>query len=245
MAKSSHKGRSYEFFMLGLSLYAIAAFCVEALVPLEDAPRQVLAYADLVLCVLFLADFIRSVRRAPDRPRYLLTWGWLDLLSSVPTIPFFRLARAARVARILRVLRAVRSAKTIAAFATRRRAESAAYAMAFICLMLVVLGSAAELHVEAGTDSPIHTAADALWWSIGTLTTVGYSDLHPVTAEGRLIGILLMTAGVALLGTLTGLLASWFLAPDREHEDADIHEVRKELAALRRLIEESVASRRG
>lgn len=236
--------RSYDLFILGLSLYAIMAFAVEALAPLEEAPRQVLAYADLALCAVFLFDFGRSLWRAPNRGRYLVTWGWLDLLSSVPTLPFLRLARFARVARILRVLRAVRSAKTIASFATRRRAERAAYAMAFVCLLLVVLGSAAELHVESGTDSPIRTAADALWWSMGTLTTVGYSDLHPVTAEGRLIGILLMIAGVALLGTMTGLLASWFLAPGMEHEDADIEAVRKELASLRTLIEENIATRR-
>jgi voltage-gated potassium channel len=236
--QSGRRARAYEFFMLGLSLFSIAAFLVEALVPMGEPVHQVFAYADLIFCAAFLVDFGRSVVRAPARLHYLVTWGWLDLVSSIPTLPFLRLARAARIARLVRVLRAVRGAKTVALFATHRRAESAAYVLAFGCLLLVVLGSAAALHVESGSESSIRTAGDAVWWSIGTLTTVGYSDLHPVTAEGRLIGILLMTAGVAVLGTLTGLLASWFLAPQEAGRDAETKALIEEIAALRAVIEE-------
>ena len=229
--------KPYELFILGLSLYAIGQFVLEAFVPVGPDARVVMACADLAICVVFFADFVRSVRIAPRRWSYLVTWGWLDLLSAIPTLPFLRLARAARVLRILRVLRAARSAKSVVAFAAHKRAESAAYVVAFLCLLLAITGSAAVLHVELGTASPIRTPADAFWWAIGTVGTIGYRDLSPVTAEGRVIGVLLMAAGIALFGTLTGLLTSWFMAPEQKEQSADIDTILREVRELRSLVE--------
>jgi len=236
--------KPYELFILGLSLYAIGQFVVEAFAPVGPGARAVLALADFGICLVFLADFARSVWMAPSRWRYLLTWGWLDFLSAVPTLPFLRLARAARVLRIVRVLRAVRSTRNVVAFATHKRAESAAYVAAFLCLLLVITGSAAVLHVELAATSPIRTPGDALWWAIGTVGTVGYRDLNPVTAEGRVIGVVLMAAGIALFGTLTGLLTSWFMAPEQRDQSTDLEALLREVRELRSLVEDRVPAGR-
>ena len=59
-------------------------------------------------------------------------------------------------------------------------------------------------------DATITTFADALWWVLTTITTVGYGDRYPVTTEGRLVAAGLMIAGIAVLGTVTATIASWF-----------------------------------
>ncbi|HSR34427.1 MAG TPA: ion transporter, partial [Anaerolineae bacterium] len=61
-----------------------------------------LEYADNAICVVFFGDFLYSLSRAPDRWRYFRTWGWMDLLSSVPAIEGLRIGRLARIFRILR-----------------------------------------------------------------------------------------------------------------------------------------------
>ena len=66
----------------------------------------------------------------------------------------------------------------------------------------------------------IKTASDAIWYTYVTITTVGYGDTFPVTNLGRLIGMGIMTAGVALFGTLTGYLANAFLAPPKKKAPA-------------------------
>jgi len=76
--------------------------------------------------------------------------------------------------------------------------------------------SIAILQVETDPRSNIKTAEDALWWSYTTITTVGYGDLYPVTAEGRLIAIVVMTFGVGLFGTFTAYIASVFVKPKEE-----------------------------
>jgi voltage-gated potassium channel len=87
--------------------------------------------------------------------------------------------------------------------------------------VLLALASISILHFEHDLPAAnIHTPDDALWWSLSTITTVGYGDRYPVSAEGRAVGALLMIAGVGLFATLSGVIAAWFLSPrtDREEE---------------------------
>jgi voltage-gated potassium channel len=82
-----------------------------------------------------------------------------------------------------------------------------------VAILVMVTASVAVLQFETTDSANIKTAEDALWWAMTTMTTVGYGDRFPVTTEGRLVAAVLMCAGVGLFGTLSGLLAAWFVAP--------------------------------
>jgi len=111
--------------------------------------------------------------------------------------------------------------------------------------MVVFLAALAELDAERdAADATITTFGDALWWSLATVTTVGYGDAYPVTATGRLVAGGLMLAGIALLGVVTASLASWLVQRVSEIEEEseaatrrDLALLRTELAALRRELE--------
>jgi len=103
--------------------------------------------------------------------------------------------------------------------------------------MLVVVCSIAVLHFETTRDANIRTAEDAVWWSFATITTVGYGDRYPVTSEGRFVAVILMCAGVGLFGTLSGFLATWFLGHRHDDHESDLAALRKEISALREMIE--------
>jgi voltage-gated potassium channel len=88
----------------------------------------------------------------------------------------------------------------------------------------------------------IKTASDAIWYTYVTITTVGYGDLFPVTNLGRVIGMSIMTAGVALFGTFTGYLANVFLAPPKKKAPATQasgldEDAKAKLAELKQLVE--------
>jgi voltage-gated potassium channel len=86
--------------------------------------------------------------RSKNRYRYFFTWGWLDLLSSIPAVHLARWARTARVIRIVRVLRGLRATKLIATLVIRRRARNAALAGSLIALLLVVFCRRPRVSVE-------------------------------------------------------------------------------------------------
>jgi voltage-gated potassium channel len=125
----------------------------------------------------------------------------------------------------------------------RNRAGTAVYLVAFLIILVLEFGSLAVLAVEHGVPgSNIETAGDALWWTIVTIATVGYGDLYPVTGTGRLLGIFVITLGVALFGVVTGFLANRFVEPaNKSTEDSvagqeaiDLEFLMSEVKALRR-----------
>lgn len=226
----------YQLFMLVLCLYSLGILAFQASRPIEPTTIIILDYADTFICVLFFADFLNSFIRADNKWRYLRTWGWLDLLSSIPTIDLARWGRAARVLRIFRVMRGLRVTQLFASLVMRRRAENAILAAFLVALMLVIFGSIAILHFESLPESNIKVAEDAIWWSFATITTVGLTDRFPLSSEGRLVAVLLMSAGIGLFGVFSGFLASWFIGEEKHTGNAELVEIRAELGRLRELL---------
>jgi voltage-gated potassium channel len=225
------RAHGYQLFMLALCVYAILALAVERFFALSPGTRELLDYSDIGVCVIFAIDFLGSLAAAKNRWKYFWTWGWIDLLSSVPTVSVLRLGRTARIVRIFRVLRGVRATKVLSSFVLERRSEDTLLAVVLISFLLTILASASVLHFETMPESNIKTADDALWWAYATMATVGYGDRVPVTWEGRLIGALLMAAGVGIFGTLSGFVAAWFLAPTARKNRSEIEMLRQESAA--------------
>ncbi len=105
-----------------------------------------LQVADTVACALFFGDFLNSFWRAPNRWRYMYTWGWLDLLSSIPVFDVARWGRAARIARLLRLLRGVKATMLITQVLLGRRRESATLAAGLVLMLLLVSASVLDPH---------------------------------------------------------------------------------------------------
>jgi voltage-gated potassium channel len=109
----------------------------------------------------------------------------------------------------------------------------AATVLLLFCASLTVLDAE-----RANPDANIHNFADALWWSSTTITTVGYGDHFPVTAQGRLVASGLMLGGIALLGIVTASIASWLIERVAEAEETAEAATRNDLAVLTLEIRE-------
>lgn len=208
----SERPSAWQLVLLILSIYVLVALTIEVALPLSDSTRTILNAVDAGICVVFLLDFAIQFARA-ERKLHYMKWGWLDLISSIPTIDGLRWARLARITRLLRVFRTVRSAKVLARSFGENRASTSLAVLLLVCFTLILGSSLLILEVERTPDAKITNPQDALWWSFATITTVGYGDLFPVTTAGRIIGAVLMTAGVGLFGTVTAAVGAWMLRP--------------------------------
>uniref|UniRef100_UPI00037C176A potassium channel family protein n=1 Tax=Nocardiopsis chromatogenes TaxID=280239 RepID=UPI00037C176A len=128
--------------------------------------------------------------------------NWFDLV--VIVLPVLRPLRLVQVILVLGFI------NKRARMVTLRR--SVAWYAGAGAVLLVVCAALAVLDAERGAPGAVITDfPEALWWAATTVTTVGYGDFYPVTLWGRVVAIVLFTAGIALLGVVTGTLASWFV----------------------------------
>jgi voltage-gated potassium channel len=234
----------YLLFILTLSVLAVVALAISAFGRASEDTRAILGYADKAACLLFFVDFLVLLVRSENRWRYFAAWGWLDLISSIPGTDLFRLGRTTRVLRILRVLRGLKAARALTVFILHRRAQSTFLAALLVAILLIVFSSSAILQFETSPEANIRTPEDAIWWAVVTVTTVGYGDKFPLSAEGRLVAILLMTAGVGLFGMFSGFVAAWFLeAPQHPSAESQVlARLEEEVRKLREQLEKSGAT---
>lgn len=193
--------------------------------------------------VAFILDFLLRFTLAPKKFAYLRR-NWLTALSLLlPAMRIFRLGRILRVFRASRGLRLVRAVGSVNRGVKALRASmgrrGVSYVMSFT-LIVAFTGAAAMLAFEPeGREAGgFESYWDALWWTAMMLTTIG-SDYWPVTAEGRLVCLLISIYSLGILGYITATLASFFVGRDAEDESAEvagahtIQALRRDITALR------------
>lgn len=193
-----------------LSFYVLGALLIETFWDLPRETAKLLHYFDNIICLFFLVEFTYNFFKAESKIQYM-KWGWIDMLASIPMIEFLRFGRIFQLIRLLRIVLAFRTAQHLVSHVFNNKAKGTLTTALVLALLLIIFSSISILQVETAPNSNILTAEDALWWAYTSITTVGYGDKYPVTPEGRMIAVVLMTFGVGLFGTFTAYLASLFL----------------------------------
>jgi voltage-gated potassium channel len=209
MNSSENKLGFFNLLIIALSIYVLLALLIDTFFKLPTEISNLLSIIDDGICVVFLFEFCFRFYHAEKKLQFM-KWGWIDLISSIPALPLARFGRLFRLIRLLRVLRAFRSTRILLHHIFRNRVQGTMTAVSIVTLLVVMFSSISILIVETDPASNIKSAEDAIWWSLVTVTTVGYGDKFPITTEGRIIGVILMFVGVGIFGTFTAYLASWF-----------------------------------
>ncbi len=170
------------------------------------------AIANWTIWACFATDLaVRTAQARGQWRRYLLT-HWYDVaIVGVTVIPYLLPIRALRSMHAIRILRAARViVYAVRVWHTAIRIWQGLIGRQMIVAMPVVVtaGATGIWFAESGTNSTLGNFGDALWWAMVTVTTVGYGDIAPVTAAGRVIAAALMVVGIALFGIVTANIAS-------------------------------------
>lgn len=184
---------------------------LSALLPLVIAPQPgnpVSVAIGIVSWLVFVVDFAVHERLLR---RYLHTnLGRFDLAIVVLTAPWFLLPGTHAAGGFIVVLRLARLARLVVANRPARQLFARLGQVAVVALSVMVGGAVVAYYAEHAINPEFATFGDSLWWSVVTLTTVGYGDIVPETLTGRTAAVMIMLTGVAVLGLLAGSLASFF-----------------------------------
>ncbi len=187
---------------------------------------------------IFIAEFSSRLWAATSRRDYL-RGPWIDLVSCIPPVPWVRFFSLLRLLRLVRAFAGVgRALGTLDRLARHR-----GLIWLLVAWFGVMLLSAVGLYLsEEGVNEAIDGPLDALWWGLTTMTTVGYGDVIPTTAEGRISAAVLMILGIGLYSAITAMLTSFLIAGDHDTDMADQLERLSVLHAEGRLTDEEYAA---
>ena len=236
--KQSQRFIFYHIIVALIGLLSVFLVGAEALTKPDDKMHQLIQFFDVAICVLLLMDFIGSFIAAPNRWKYFFTWGWLDLISSIPALPLARIGRMVQVVRVIRLIRAFKTTRLITSLVFSKRGENTLLGVLLVAIILVVTCSAFVLHFERNSGGNIRTAQDALWWSVATITKSGFGDHYPITNEGRFVAVVMMVSGLGLLGLFSGYVATWIMGAEPDATKADIKGLEERLDRIEQMLDE-------
>lgn len=228
--------------MIALILANVAAVALETVPSLWAQYQRAFQLFDTMSVGIFTAEYALRVWSSAEhvgaqgrnafakRLRYIASpLAIVDLLA---ILPFYLGAfvsldlRALRIFRLLRLFKLVRYSPAITSLSRVFVRERHALFAAFLIMIGILFVSATLAHLVEGEAQPeaFGTIPDALWWSLATLTTVGYGDVVPVTDLGRVLGSFVMVIGFAFYAVPIGIIASGFA--DEVHQRAFVVPVR-------------------
>jgi len=214
---------------LGLGgILFLVAYALPIIRPaLSGAIRAVCDGIIATLWVAFIIDYLVRLYLARDK-RFFIRHNLIDLIALA--LPMLRPLRLLRLVALLGMF------SRLGAHSLRGRIMTY---VAGGALMMVLVGGLAV--TEAERDAPgatIRSFGTGLWWAMQAVTTVDFGEVQPVTVVGRLIAIVLMLTGVALVGTVTAVLASWLVEKVTDQADPDSPATAGEIGKLSKEIDQ-------
>jgi voltage-gated potassium channel len=199
MASVAH--RVWNETLTVLALAFLIAFSYPAFVdPIPTSTQTLLNIVQWVSWIAFAIDLIYGLSKSENKVKYLKKH---PLEIAAVLFPFLRPLRLMRVISFGGL--AIQKIAIGRQFAITIKVLIASIFIAYISAVQITIS---ERAVEG---SNIKNFGDGLWWAITTVTTVGYGDRYPTTAEGKLLAVVLMFMGISLVGVITASVAAWFV----------------------------------
>ncbi|MGS2761283.1 ion transporter [Sinomicrobium sp. M5D2P9] len=209
-------GRIFDIVILFLILLSIFIVMMESVTEFDKKYHDILLISEWIITVIFTIEYILRIITIKKPWNYIFSfYGIIDLVAILPmylsyfftnthVLATIRSLRLLRVFRILKLMRFIGEASQLLSALKASRAKIAVF-LYTVLIVSVVIGSLMFL-VEEGEDSGFTSIPRSIYWTIVTLTTVGYGDIAPQTELGQLIAVFIMILGYGIIAVPTGIV---------------------------------------
>lgn len=207
------KNLIYDVSMAILSLIAIIVLLLEFSLKFNNTVQRMLTLIDNTIWLIFFSDYFIRLFKSKNKFNFIKN-NKADLISIIPFYSLFKTLRIFKLFRVIKLAEISKLTKLIkfTAFFSRFNNKFSIFLrtnnfdkVLYTTISIILLGT---ISISLAENMPL---ADSLWWSFVTTTTVGYGDISPTTAIGRIIAGILMLVGIGFIGMLTGTIATYFL----------------------------------
>ncbi len=228
-------GKAFDVALIIVILMSVVAVTLESVRDIDVVYGKWLRAAEWIFTILFTIEYVLRLICARNARRYATSFfGLVDLLAVIPTylsvlLPGAQYLLAIRLLRTLRVFRVLKLAEYLSEANLLMRALKASQRKITVFLftvftLVIILGSL--MYLIEGVENGFTSIPRSVYWSIVTLTTVGYGDISPQTVVGQMLAALIMIIGYGIIAVPTGIVTSEIARAQ--------HEVLSEPGATRR-----------
>ena len=222
---TTKKGKYFDYFIQLIIVLSLISFSLETLPNISEEFRLVLEKFEFVSIIIFSIEYVLRVLVTKKPLRYIFSfYGIIDILA---ILPFYlnrfldlRFLRAFRVFRIFRALKLIRYNKALNRFNIAFKIVKEELVLFFIVILIMLFIVSAGIYSFENEAQPeiFKSVFHSGWWSIVTLTTVGYGDVYPITLGGKVFTFFVLMIGIGVVAVPAGLVGT-ALSKARELED--------------------------
>jgi len=204
-------GKAIDIFIILLNLVICAIFVVETY-PVSEATKRLMWNIEIIIVLFFMVEYAARLYGAKNRLRQLIDiYSIVDFIAIVPTLsllvlplfdimPNFGFLRVIRMIRVLRIFRFLRfTADPNFFFGTITLRLLNVIKLFLTIFMIFFISSGLFFHVENTINPNVRTFADAFYFTVVTLSTVGFGDIIPMSEAGKWITVLMILSGIILI----------------------------------------------
>ncbi len=224
---NTRHGRLFDIILLSLIVASVVAVSLESLAQLPPLLAFVLRVLEWAFTVVFTLEYAARLYSSPRPARYARSFfGIVDLLAIVPSyvsvvFPGAQSLLAIRVLRLLRIFRILKLGQYLSEAQVLRSALRASRPKITVFLtvvlsVVVIVGS--SMYLVEGPEHGFTSIPRSMYWTVVTLTTVGYGDIAPQTPLGQFLASLLMVLGYGIIAVPTGIVSVEIARADRQQQ---------------------------
>ena len=221
-------GKLFDLILLLLIIISIAAVMLESVAEIQLQYGYELWVIEWVITIFFTLEYIGRILSVRRPLKYIFSfYGLIDLLATLPAyvdlifpgLHFLLSLRALRLLRIFRILKLmhfVGAGNSLIAALKKSRTKIAVFLFTVV-VICIILGTV--MYMIEGPENGFSSIPMSVYWTIVTLTTVGFGDITPQTAFGQFISIIIMILGYGIIAVPTGLITAEFMAKKEEMDE--------------------------
>lgn len=231
----TRRGRLFDLALILAILSSVTVVMLDSVPEIAEEYHGLLRISEWIFTILFTIEYIARLWCVASRKKYALSFfGLIDLFAVIPTylsvlipggevLAVVRILRVLRVFRILKLVQYIGEAEVLVATLKASRFKIVVFLITVMSIV-VVIGSI--IYLIEGPENGFTSIPRGLYWSVVTLTTVGYGDVTPQTPIGQALAAMLMVLGYALIAVPTGLFSAEFVQQNESHKKASNTPVR-------------------
>jgi len=220
-------GKLFDIILLVVILYSIIIVMMESVPRFDNKFHDFFNISEWVVTILFSIEYILRIVCIKRPRKYIYSFfGIIDLLSTIPKylsfffvgsqyLTAFRALRLLRVFRILKLVRFVGESNNLIRAIKTSRTKIFIFVF-FVLVLSVLLGTI--MYLVEGPEHGFNSIPHSVYWTIVTLTTVGYGDISPETPLGQFIATFIMIIGYGIIAVPTGIVSAEYVAA-KQHEN--------------------------